>query len=154
MSRTAENEGRSCAHDRGSVLILGICLVAVCLLGVLVAVDACAAFLKRSALLAVADSAALAGAQAIDIGAYYANGASQGTRLDPVDVAVAARRQVQRAENASQITVEAIDTDGQTVRVRLREPLHLPFLRTALGDVVRVEATARLDYRLDAQANQ
>lgn len=137
------------SDDRGSVLILGICLVAVCLLGVLVAVDACTAFLKRSALLAVADSAALAGAQAIDIGAYYAHGATQGTRLDPADVSSAARRQVQRADNAGQITVEAIDTDGQTVRVRLRQPLQLPFLRTALGDVVRVEATARLDYRLD-----
>ena len=133
--------------DRGTVLVLGVGLIAVALLALLIAVNACSAFLQRSSLLSVADAAALAGAQAIDVDAYYANGATEGTRLDPAQVQSVVTRQIRRADGASDIAVERIDTDGRTVRVRLTRPLVLPFWRTGPDDVVRVEATARLDYR-------
>lgn len=133
-------------RERGSVLLLGIGFVAVCLLAVVVTVDASAAFVQRRELMAVADAAALAGAQAIDFDEYYRTGATVGTRLDPPRVAEVARRQVAIAED-SQIAFEGVTTDGITVRVRLSRPLELPFLQSTFGDRVRVEAWARLDYR-------
>lgn len=133
-------------RERGSVLLLGIGFVAVCLLSVVVTVDASAAFVQRRELMAVADAAALAGAQAIDFDEYYRSGATIGTRLDPPRVAQVARRQVAVAQDP-QIAFDGVTTDGITVRVRLSRPLELPFLQSTFGDRVRVEAWARLDYR-------
>lgn len=141
MMRQPNDEG-----ERGSVLLLGIGFVAVCLLSVVVTVDASAAFVQRRELMAVADAAALAGAQAIDFDEYYRSGATIGTRLDPPRVAQVARRQVAVAQDP-QITFDGVTTDGITVRVRLSRPLELPFLESTFGDRVRVEAWARLDYR-------
>ena len=97
--------------------------------------------------MSVGDSAALAGAQSIDLDSYYANGASIGTRLSPVAVASAARRQVGIARGSDEIAIESITTDGVTVRVRLSEPLRLPFFGSLRSDRVRIESSARLDYR-------
>lgn len=133
--------------EEGTILLFGIGLLLVCLFGLLVVVDAATAFLQRRSLVAVADAAALAGAQAIDIDAYYRDGAMQGTRLNPVLVVEAARRQITRLPDAAAIGIEAIQTDGVTVRVRLRRPLELPFLADAFGGDVRVDSAARLDYR-------
>ena len=102
--------------ERGSVLLLGIGMIVVGILAVAVAVDVSAAFLQRRALMSLGDSAALAGAQSIDLDSYYANGASIGTRLSPVAVASAARRQVGIARGSDEITIESITTDGITVR--------------------------------------
>ena len=135
-----------CGDERGSILLLGIGFVAVCLMAVVVTVDASAAFVQRRELMAVADAAALAGAQSIDFEEYYRTGATIGTRLDPPRVAMVARRQVALAQDP-QIAFENVTTDGITVRVRLSRPLELPFLQSTFGDRVRVEAWARLDYR-------
>lgn len=133
--------------EEGTILLLGIGLLLVCLLGLVVVVDAATVFLQRRSLVAVADAAALAGAQAIDIDAYYRDGAMQGTRLNPILVVEAARRQIARLPDASAIGIEAIQTDGVTVRVRLRRALELPFLADAFSGDVRVDSAARLDYR-------
>lgn len=134
------------AGERGSVLLLGVGFIAVCLMVIIVTIDASAAFVQRRELMAVADAAALAGAQAIDLEEYYRTGATVGTRLDPPKVAAVARQQVAVAQD-SKITLEQVSTDGVIVRVRLSRPLELPFLQEAFGDRVRVEAWARLDYR-------
>ena len=133
--------------EDGSVLLLGIGLLAVCLLAVVVVVDGAAAYLQRRALMAVADAAALAGAQAIDVEAYYRSGATTGTRLAPQAVDAAARRQVARARQVGSVTIDGLATDGETVRIRLSQPVDLPFLGDALAARVRVESAARLDYR-------
>ena len=133
--------------ERGSVLLLGIGMIVVGILAVAVAVDVSAAFLQRRALMSLGDSAALAGAQSIDLDSYHANGASIGTRLSPVAVASAARRQVGIARGSDEIAIESITTDGVTVRVRLSEPLRLPFFGSLRSDRVRIESSARLDYR-------
>ncbi|CAB4935292.1 MAG: hypothetical protein F2836_04640 [Actinobacteria bacterium] len=133
--------------ERGSVLLLGIGMIVVGILAVAIAADVSAAFLQRRALMSVGDSAALAGAQSIDLDSYYANGASIGTRLTPAAVALAARRHVGLARGSSEIAIEAITTDGVTVRVRLSEPLRLPFFGSLRSDRVRIESSARLDYR-------
>lgn len=136
--------------DRGSVLLLGIGFVTVCLLAVAVVVDVSAAFLQRRALTSIGDAAALAGAQAIDLDAYYANGATRGTRLNPRLVAGAARRHVaavSSAGKAGEVTIDSIVSDGVNVVVRLSAPLALPFFGAVRKDQVRVESSARLDYR-------
>ena len=137
----------SLRDERGSVLILGIGMIVIGLLAVTVSVDVSAAFLQRRALMSIGDSAALAGAQSIDLDSYYANGASVGTRLSPAAVSAAVRRHVRLARGTSELTVEGISTDGVTVRVQLSEPLELPFLGALHSERVRIESSARLDYR-------
>ena len=133
------------ADDRGSVLLLGIGFVIVCLLAVVVVVDASAAYLQRRALMSLADGAALAGAQAIDLDHYYAHGATTGTRLTGAGVVAAARAHLAGA--GKDVMIEQIATDGVHVRVRLSAPVRLPFLSAGRSEVVRAQGSARLDYR-------
>lgn len=132
--------------DRGSVLILGVGWVAVCLLALVVLVDASAAFLQRRELVSLADAAALAGAQAIDIDAYYEHGASSATRLEPRLVPVRVRGHLDRAGAASidGLVVEEVSSDGTGVRVRLSSPLRLPFLAGLVDSRIVAESWARL----------
>ena len=136
--------------ERGSALLLGIGLVAVCLLAVVVLVDASAAFLQRQQLFALADTAALAGAQAIDLPAYYAQGASAATRLDTSAVPARVRAHLSRAQAATAIDGLLLDSawsDGRQVAVTLSCPLRLPFLSDMFGGRVTVQSRARLAYR-------
>ena len=134
------------AGDRGSVLILGVGWVAVCLLSLVVLVDASAAFLQRRALVSLADAAALAGAQAIDLDAYYERGASSATRLEPRLVPIRVRDHLDRAGAAGidGLVVEEVSSDGTGVRVRLSTPLRLPFLAGLVDGRVVAESWARL----------
>jgi Flp pilus assembly protein TadG len=132
--------------DRGSVLLLGVGWVAVCLMAVVVLVDASAAFLQRRQLVALADAAALAGAQAIDLDAYYADGASSATRLEPGLVPARVRAQLARAgaESIDGLALDAVTSDGWQVRVQLSAPLRLPFLAAVFDGRVVAESHARL----------
>lgn len=141
-------------QDEGSVLILGIGLVGVCLLALAVVTDTTSAFLQRRSLYSLADSAALAGSQAIDLASYYANGAGEGTRLDSGAVTRKARtfllaKTIQREHPG--LHVDAVTTDGITVQVDLSAPITLPFLGALRSDVIQVRSTARLDYRPSPQ---
>jgi len=145
---------RRAGPDRGSVLPLGIGLAACCVLAGVVSVDVGAAFLQRQQLLALADAAALAGAQAIDLDAYYAQGASAATALDPSAVPVLVRRHLRAAraaEAAPGLVVEQLASDRDDVRVVLSAPLRLPvwpgLAQSVLGERVVVESRAQLAYR-------
>jgi uncharacterized membrane protein len=94
---------RRVTDERGSILITGAGLIAVCLLAVAVLVDASSAFVQRQQLFALADAAALAGAQAIDLDAYYAEGASAATRLDIGAVPGRVRAHLTRARAAEAV---------------------------------------------------
>ena len=136
--------------DRGSVLILGVGAVAVCLLAAVVLIDASAAFLQRRTLVSLADAAALAGAQGIDLDAYYADGASAATRLDGRVVPARVRGFLAAATPVDGLRLEGVSTDGQLVRVVLSAPLRVPFLSDALARMgvgrVVAESYARLAY--------
>ena len=137
------------SDDRGSVLILGVGLIAVVLLAVAVLADASVGFLQRQQLFALADAAALAGAQAIDLDAYYADGASAATRLDAVAVPGRVRAHLERSRAADAIdglVVDHITSDGQRVVVALSAPLLLPFLPGFADARVAVEARSQLAY--------
>jgi hypothetical protein len=124
--------------------------VTICLLAIVVLVDASATFLQRQQLLALADAAALAGAQAIDLDAYYAGGASAATDLDPGQVPVRVRTQLARSRAATAVTglaVDRISSDGGQVLVALSAPLRLPFLSGVFDARVVAEGRAQLAYR-------
>lgn len=140
--------------ERGSTLPLAIGLITICLLAVAVVTDVTAIYLQRRNLMVVADAMALAGAQAIDVDAYYAGGATQGTRLDAGRVVTSANAHLDRMDARVSIpglVVEQVATDGQLVRIVLRAPLRLPFFSAMVEGqpdrMITVESLARLDYR-------
>lgn len=135
--------------DRGSVLLFGVGLVVVCLLALAVVADVSAVFLQRRALTALADGAALAGAQAIDMNVYYAQGATVGTALSPASVDTAVRSYLDRSGATHTFPgfgVDRIESDSQIVDVALRAPARLTFFPEFTGPI-RVVGRARLDYR-------
>ena len=143
--------------DEGSVLVLGLGAVVVCLLALVIGVDASAAFLQRRALVALADASAIAGAQGIDLAVYYREGASAATGLDAravtervtsfLSTTGAAHRSGVEGATVEGLRLEQVSMDDRTVVVRLSAPLRLPFL-SALGDqAITVESRARLAYR-------
>lgn len=144
------NPARAPARDQGSVLLLLIGMVVVGMLAFTVLVDASAAFLQRQRLLALADAAALAGAQAIDLEQYYLTGASASTRLDPVAVGIAVRRHVAASGAVREfdgLVIARASSDGTSVDVALQAPLRLPILGGLFRGDVEVESMARLAYR-------
>lgn len=130
-------------------MVLGLGLVAVALLAVMIGVDATSAYLQRRSLVALADASALAGAQAIDTEAYYRDGATSATSLDPSAVTsrVSAFLRAMAADAPDRLRLEGVATDGRVVVVRLSQPLRLPFLSALVRDPITVESRARLAYR-------
>lgn len=138
------------SDDSGSVMLIGIALIAICTLALAVVVDVSALFIQRRNLAALADAAALAGAQAIDLDAYYAHGASETTTLDPAIVARVVRSQViavSANDGMLGMRLEQVDSDRESVTVRLSAAVTVPFLGPILGGRAEVVARARLDYR-------
>ena len=134
--------------DRGSVLIVALGLLVVCVLAIGVVVDASTVFLERRSLQSSADSAALAGAQAIDVEAYYARGAANGIRLDPTTVRSAVQRFMRRG--AVEGRLESVALTGDVVVVRLTGQVRPPFsgwLTRGGAYDIEVEAGATLSYR-------
>ncbi len=122
---------RLLAEDSGElvVLIIGYALVAAAL--VVVAVDVSALFLAQRGVAGLADGAAVAGAQAVDVDAVYAGGATGTLPLS----ATAARAAVAGYLGDPAVTTAypqlqpaAVTSDGVTVDVRLRLDKPLPFL--------------------------
>jgi hypothetical protein len=147
VSQAQRTEGVS---DVGSVMLLGIILVAVSVLALVVVVDVSAMFIQRRNLAAIADASVLAGAQAIDLDAYYATGASESTDLEPALVARVVRANVAAVittDGLRGVRVEGVESDGESVRVHLSAPVTVPFLGAILGERAEVTASARLGYR-------
>ena len=131
-------------------MVMGVGLIALCLLAVTALVDVSAAFLQRQQVMAVADAAAIAGAQAIDLPAYYAHGASSATRLDPARVEAAVERHLARSDARAVIpglVLSRVWSDGGQVVVAMSAPVRLPFLSGLFGGEVSVESWAQLEYR-------
>lgn len=130
-------------------MLLGIGAVAVAALMLVIGVDASAAFLQRRALVNLADATALAGAQGIDLSAYYRDGASASTTLDPAAVQgrVVTFLAVSGEPAVQGLRLEDVTSDGTSVTVRLSAPLELPFSGALTGERIVVEAGAHLAYR-------
>jgi Flp pilus assembly protein TadG len=135
-------------RDDGSILVLSLGFIVICILALAVVVDASTVFLARRALQAQADGAALAGAQAIDLDAYYAEGAAARIRLDATGIRGAVERHVRRDPGAGRLTSVALDDD--VVIVRMSDRVRPPFsgwLTPSGAYALEVEAGAILSYR-------
>ncbi len=137
----------SLSNERGSVLLLGLGFIFVIVLAVSVATDAAIAFVQRSTLQARADAAVLAGVQAIDLGSYYAHGATSATTLVPGSARERTLTHLQRAQNSSEIRdleiVSLVATD-RTVEAVLRAPVRTAFW--PIDASISVASQAQLDY--------
>ena len=140
----------SARRDDGTVMLLVLGLVVVAGLLIVVVIDVSALFVARRDLLAAADGAALAGAQAVDEAAVYREGVRGSLPLDPQRVETAVDDYLRDA--GVPMGVEdlhvAVSTDGTTVRVRLSGVVHLPVVNAvtpgAAGGVdVAASASAR-----------
>lgn len=134
--------------DEGSIMLLGIGMIGVCLLALAVITDSAGAFIQQRELQSVADSIALAGAQGIDLEEYYRTGATQSTRLNSSQVQNIARTHAKVMTEGSEValTALAVEPDGKSVLVTLTAPLRLTFFDALPFDPVQVSASAKLDY--------
>ena len=139
---------RTRSQDEGSILVLSLGFIVICILALAVVVDASTVFLAKRALQSQADGAALAGAQAIDLRAYYANGADTRIRLDPGGVRSAVERHVRRDPGEGRLTGVSIRDDVVVVAMtdRVRPPFSGWLTPSGAYDL-EVEAGAVLSYR-------
>ena len=130
--------------DRGSVtpLIIGFTIVVALLVAVVV--DASAAYLRRQGLNSAADAAALAATDGIQGEQVYTHGLGERAEIDPA----AARRYVADYFATSGVRrrfpglTYAVETRADTVIVRVRTSLDLPFRVPGVGTDVPITGTA------------
>lgn len=105
-----------------SVLIIGCCTL-IGLLAVVV-INSSAAFLQKQRLADLADGAALAGADAIQIEQIYAKGLNRDL---PLNAPVAQKAAVAHLAGKNNLTWN-IQASTSAVRIQLREPIKLPLV--------------------------
>lgn len=144
VRRPGDDEG-------GSVLILAIGGMLLVLFAILVLADASMLFLRRTALLSIAETSALRAATAIDVEALYNDPIGSDLTLDPTLAAALATEAV--AENADphlrDIRTESVRVTPPTVTVTLTAAADTP-LSGLFPDGTRritVAATARTPTR-------
>jgi uncharacterized membrane protein len=139
--------------DDGSLtlLVIGYTLIAAVL--IVVGVDVSKVFLAQRALSSTADAAALAGAQAVDRTAIYADGADcSGLPVDPssaqdaVDVSVRDAADNLRSTFVS-LSDPVVRMDSGSVQVQLRGQVTVPF-----GGVLAVLLPDHPDGRVEVSA--
>ena len=138
-----------------SLLVIGFTFVAAAL--IVVGIDVSKVFLAQRALSSAADSAALAGSQAIDRAAVYAGGTDCGGL--PVDE-VAAQRAVEEALADAAVSLRStfvslsdpdVEVAAGRVRVRLHGQVTVPFGRV-LATLLPDSPDGRVDVAADAAA--
>jgi uncharacterized membrane protein len=146
VTRRAKRERR----DEGSVLILtiGFALLAMVFVGVVV--DASKLFLTRRALASVADGAAQAGAQDVDLAAVYRSGPGAALPLSPARAAAAVQADLTQAARSTGMTdlhLVNVTVRGPDVQVTVSARAVLPFTALVTGSsngvVITVTASAR-----------
>jgi uncharacterized membrane protein len=118
---------RNLHSGQASVVLVGALVICLGFTGL--AVDGARLFTARRDLQNVADSAALAGASAIDVGHFRATGGSE-VRLDPV-AARAAVEQLLAASGLPFATQVDVEIEPDRVVVHLSRPVDMTFLRIA-----------------------
>jgi uncharacterized membrane protein len=125
-------------RGQASALLAGALLIGLLVVGL--AVDGARLFTARRDLQNVADSAALAGASAIDESVYRASGGAR-VALDPV----AAREAVAEVVRASSLPLDAdvsVDVTATRVRVRITRTVGLRLLGLLGAHAERIGAHA------------
>lgn len=135
-------------REDGQVLVLSLAYALLAIVLVAAVVSATAVHLERKRLLALADLAALAAADALDVATYYA--ADAPLPLDPDEVRATVTEYVAAAPAAECFTgltvVEATSDDARTVRVTLRAVADVPLVTVVTApwsDGIELVVTAR-----------
>lgn len=137
MRRSARRRDES-----GQVTVLIIGLAAILLLAVAIVVDASAAYLQRTGLDTVADGAALAGTEALDVEAGYEHGLTDlELSRDRAAAAVADYLRATGARDRFPGLDYTVVVDVERVEVRVSAPLRLPFTVPGTAEVRRVATT-------------
>jgi hypothetical protein len=110
---------------QASVILIGALVVGLAFAGL--AIDGARLFTARRDLQSVADSAALAGASAIDEGHFRATAGSE-VRLDAGSARAAADRVLQASDLPPGTEIDVI-VEPDRVTVHLRRPVDMTFLR-------------------------
>ena len=130
--------------DDGLIAILVFGLMTLVLAMMVLVINVSSVIIARRNLVSVADGAAVAAAQEIDLAAFYAGGATEAIPLDR-EAVDDVRRRFGRADDEFDIRVEP---DGVTVTVRVRRKADLPFGAFGFESVdVDARATARTPLR-------
>jgi Flp pilus assembly protein TadG len=140
--------GRSDDRGTATLLILGFATV---LLGlIVVVVDVSAVLLSRRALVALADTAALAAAQELDEAAYYEGDAADAVPIDADAAERAVRVHTEAARRPDRpppiVDDVRVADDGVTVTVSMRQRVRLPLIGGVVDagePVVRATVAAR-----------
>lgn len=116
------------SDERGTVLVLAMAGVALVIAVALVMLDVSSLFMRRNALMMVADDAAIAAANAIDVDAIYAGGVGVMLRLDPIVARQLAQASIARLsdERLRDVRVDAVYVDQDTVEVVLSAAVPSP----------------------------
>jgi len=113
--------------ERGQVTVMIVGLAFVLLVAIAVVVDASAAYLQRSGLATVADGAALAGTEALDLQAGYEHGFEDPVLAESlVREAIRSYLQDTNAGERFPRLEFTVRVQGNEVRVDVRAPLDLP----------------------------
>ena len=140
MTGTHAPRGRR--GDGGTVLVLAIGGVLLVVTVVLALADASLLHVRRAALAAVADDAAIAASQGIDVAALYRDGVGATLPIDPVLADEYARRSVAGVDDPrlADLRVDAVAVAGDAVRVVVSAAL--PSAMAALFPGARIRASA------------
>ena len=123
--------------EDGSILVLSLGLLVTAVMVATTTVNVASLWVTRAALNAVADGAALAGAQAVDEAAVYRYGLGAGLRLDPKEAAQRVRDFVAHERSTVPgIVLRSVSVSGNKVAVTLSAPAH-----TAFGYLMPVQPT-------------
>lgn len=125
-------------RGQASVLLVGVLLIGLMVVGL--AVDGARLFTARRDLQNLADSAALAGASAIDDATYRATGGTE-VRLDPAAVRAAVSDVLRASQAPTSLAVDVRVADDR-VTMQLNRPVHPLFLGLAGLHAQRIGAHA------------
>ncbi|MCT9820395.1 pilus assembly protein TadG-related protein [Microbacterium sp. W1N] len=134
---TAPRPRAGAADDEGSVLLLTIGYAVLALVLVLVCVDATSLYLQQKRADAVADAAALAGADGFEL---RVDGGVPVARLTDADVRAQAEQMV--AADGAAVVIAADTPDGVSARVTVETVWHPPVLTLFVPEGLTLQATA------------
>lgn len=132
--------------EEGTVLAYAIAGVVLVVAVALALADTSSLFMRRAALMMVADDAAIAAANAIDVEAIYAQGVGAVLALDPVRARALARQSVEATQDARlrDVRLDAVTVSGSEVEVLVSAAVPSP-ISGITGDRqlrIRVRASA------------
>lgn len=130
--------------DDGTVLGYAIAGLLLVVAVALVLADTSSLFMRRTALMMVADDAAIAAANAIDIEAIYTQGVGATMALDPVAARALAQASVASSQDARlpDVRLDALTVTGSSVEVVVSAAVPAPIGGTTGDRALRIRARA------------